>query len=63
MDHLLIRARDGASRISNSLHYRCGSIPNRPCAQRFAEFTICGEGELVKAFLLPGQLPEGQEVQ
>jgi len=24
---------------------------------------VCGEGELFKTFLLPGQAPDGQEIQ
>jgi len=24
---------------------------------------VCGEGELIKTFLLPGQAPDGQEIQ
>jgi len=31
--------------------------------KKFAEFTLCGEGELVKTFLLPGQVPDGQEIE
>jgi hypothetical protein len=30
--------------------------------KRFPGFTICGEGELVKTFLVPGQAPEGREI-
>jgi hypothetical protein len=30
--------------------------------KRFPAMTACGEGELVKTFLLPGQVAEGEEV-
>jgi hypothetical protein len=30
--------------------------------KRFPGMTACGEGELVKTFLTPSQLPEGQEI-
>jgi hypothetical protein len=35
-------------------------VPEGKWFKRFADFTICGEGEFVKTVLLPGQLPEGQ---
>ena len=30
--------------------------------KRFAGLIVCGEGELVKTFLVPGQIPIGQGV-
>ncbi len=30
--------------------------------KRFGRMVVCGEGELVKTFLRPGQLPSGEEV-
>jgi hypothetical protein len=30
--------------------------------KRFAGMTVCGEGELVKTILLPGQAPKGTEI-
>ena len=30
--------------------------------KRFPEMTVCGEGELIKTFLEPGQLPNGVEI-
>ena len=38
------------------------TVPDGPWFKRFGAFTICGEGELVKTFLEPGQLPYGEEV-
>ena len=31
--------------------------------KRFSGMTVCGEGELIKTFLQPGQLPDGQEIK
>lgn len=42
-----------------------GSEPEVPEGQwykRFPGMTVCGEGELVKTFLLPGQAPKGRHV-
>ena len=30
--------------------------------KRFSGMTVCGEGELIKTFLLPGQRAQGQRV-
>ena len=30
--------------------------------KRFPELIVCGEGELVKTFLVPGQVPNGKEI-
>jgi len=30
--------------------------------KRLSDLTVCGEGELIKTFLVPGQLPSGEEV-
>ena len=32
-------------------------------SKRFPGMTLCGEGDLVKTLLLPGQLPYGQEIK
>ena len=37
-------------------------VPTGKWFKRFSGMTVCGEGELVKTFLLPGQAVEGQEV-
>jgi len=65
--HLLQRARE---RNISALQYTELSIwlatnptvPAGPWFKRFAAFTICGDGELVKTFLEPGQLPYGTEI-
>jgi hypothetical protein len=38
-------------------------FPTQKWFKRFAGFTICGEGELVKTFLTGGQAPEGEEIR
>jgi hypothetical protein len=30
--------------------------------KRFSGMTACGEGELIKTFLLPGQAPKGERL-
>jgi len=37
-------------------------VPEQKWFKKFPDFTVCGEGELIKTFLLPGQVPEGQEI-
>jgi hypothetical protein len=37
-------------------------VPEGKWFRRFTGFTVCGEGELIKTFLLPGQLPTGVEI-
>jgi hypothetical protein len=38
-------------------------VPHGKWFRRFAGFVVCGEGEFVKTFLLPGQAPDGQEIE
>lgn len=37
-------------------------VPDGPWFKRFPGMTACGDGELVKTILLPGQHPRGQQV-
>ena len=37
-------------------------VPQGKWFKNFAGFTVCGEGELIKTFLLPGQVPQGQQL-
>jgi hypothetical protein len=37
-------------------------VPEGPWFKRFAGMTVCGQGELVKTFLLPGQSAKGSRV-
>ena len=38
-------------------------VPEGPWFKRFPAMTVCGEGELVKTLLHPGQHPSGQRVE
>lgn len=38
-------------------------MPEAKWFKRFSGMIVCGEGELVKTFLLPGQAPTGEEVR
>ena len=48
---LLARWLDGAPEVPEGLWYK-----------RFPRMTVCGEGELIKTFLAPGQSPKGDRV-
>jgi len=37
-------------------------VPSGKWFKRFSGMTVCGEGELVKTFLMPGQAPLGYEI-
>ena len=37
-------------------------VPPGKWFKRFPDMTVCGEGELIKTFLLPGQAPKGKRV-
>lgn len=37
-------------------------VPTDKWFKRFSGMIVCGEGELVKTFLLPGQAVEGHEI-
>ncbi len=38
-------------------------VPEGEWFKRLPGMIVCGEGELVKTFLVPGQAPHGQEVE
>ena len=38
-------------------------VPEGPWYKRFPRMTVCGEGNLVKTFLLPAQAPKGTSVR
>jgi hypothetical protein len=38
-------------------------VPEGKWFRRFDGFILCGEGELIKTFLLAGQAPDGLEIQ
>ena len=37
-------------------------VPEGEWYKRFSGTAVCGEGELIKTFLLPGQAPKGKRV-
>jgi hypothetical protein len=37
-------------------------VPEGPWYKRFSGMTVCGEGDLVKTFLVPGQSAKGTRV-
>jgi hypothetical protein len=37
-------------------------VPDGEWPKRFSRVTVCGEGELIKTFLLPGQAANGKRV-
>jgi hypothetical protein len=37
-------------------------VPKGEWYKRFSGMTVCGEGELIKTFLLPGQRPKGERI-
>ena len=37
-------------------------VPEGQWYKRFSGMAVCGEGELIKTLLLPGQAPKGQNV-
>jgi hypothetical protein len=38
-------------------------VPEGAWYKRFPGMTVCGEGELIKTFLLPDQAPKGERVR
>jgi hypothetical protein len=67
LDHLLDRVDDrkiSAAQIALLADW-LRHDPEVPAGRWFKNFpgmTVCGEGELIKTFLQPGQLPDGQEI-
>lgn len=67
MRHLLVRAKErriGTRELGEMADWFATDpeVPRGRWFRRFSSFTLCGEGELPKTFLLPGQNPDGQEV-
>jgi len=67
LNHLVERANQrqiGVKQIGNLLRWLDANhtVPEGKWFKRFGDFVLCGEGELVKTFLLPGQSPIGEEV-
>ena len=67
LEHLLdrIRSRQITADQLGLLAAWLDMQPEVPAGRWFKKFsgmTVCGEGELIKTFLLPGQLPDGEEI-
>jgi hypothetical protein len=65
--HLLLRVREReiAQDQITLLAQWLDTNPEAPAGRWFKKLpgmTVCGEGELIKTFLLPGQLPGGEEI-
>ena len=65
--HLLdrVQARQVAADQLQLFADWCASEPEVPTGawfKRFPGMMVCGEGEWVKTFLVPGQVPHGQEI-
>jgi ribosomal protein S18 acetylase RimI-like enzyme len=68
LDHLIdrIRSRDIAPEELGRLADWLDGEPDVPAGKwykRFSGMTVCGEADLVKTFLRPGQVATGKEVQ
>ena len=37
-------------------------VPDGKWFKRFPDMLVCGEGELIKTVLVPGQIPMGEEI-
>jgi hypothetical protein len=66
--HLLARMRQrGISHEQMTLLARWldtePDVAEQKWFKRFPGVTVCGEGELIKTFLSPGQAPDGREVE
>ena len=66
-EHLLDRIRQRqitGKEITALVNWLDGQpdVPHGPWFKRFPGLLVCGEGELIKTFLIPGQVPFGQEI-
>ena len=67
LQHLLDRIserRIGADQLALLARWLDGepAVPEGDWYRRFSGMTVCGRGELIKTFLLPGQSPKGQKL-
>jgi hypothetical protein len=65
--HLLDRVGDRkipASQLGALAKWLDGEpeVPEGPWYRRFSGMTVCGDGELIKTFLLPSQAPKGKRI-
>lgn len=67
LDHLLDRAIERKitgepfELMAEWLHTN-PEVPEGKWFKKFPGLTVCGEGELIKTFLKPGQIPAGKEI-
>ena len=68
LDHLLDRvtirkiSTDQLGLLADWL-YTESEVPDGKWFKKFPRMTVCGEGELIKTFLQPGQIATGEEVK
>lgn len=67
LNHLLLRVRDrgiSAADLMTLLAWieKNPTVPEDDWFKRFADFTICGRGALIKTFLTSGQSAIGVEI-
>jgi hypothetical protein len=67
LQHLLDRVQDRkipASQLEQLAKWLDGEpeVPEGLWHKRFTGMTVCGDGELIKTLLLPGQAPKGKRV-
>ena len=65
--HLLLRAQQRGVTPRHFVQLQAWlntnpEVPDADWFKRFGDFTVCGRGELVKTFLLPGQSTFGTEI-
>jgi hypothetical protein len=65
--HLLDRINDrriAADQLEKLARWLDGEpeVPEGPWYKRFSGMIACGDGEMIKTFLLPGQLPRGKRI-
>lgn len=65
--HLIARINDREIAVADLQHLNDWlnthpEVPHGRWFKRFPDMTVCGEGELVKTFLLPHQAATGEEV-
>lgn len=66
-NHLVERMRDRNISLTdlNALRLWIAAqpeVPKEPWYKDFGSFKICGEGEMPKTFLLPGQVARGRKI-
>jgi hypothetical protein len=68
LDHLLDRVDDrniSAAQLGLLANWMRANpeVPEGKWFKKFPGMTVCGEGELIKTFLQPGQVATGEEIK